>query len=86
MQTIGRNDLVFPVHYVGVEGMGQDETVFGDDLAALRRSQWIDFRPLFYSDMKSPEVDPLSHFAIVPQVVQPVWKPLPGFSQTAELL
>ena len=33
-----------------------EETVFGDDLAALRRSQWIDFRPLFYADPKSPEV------------------------------
>ena len=56
MQRLGRNDLIFPVHYVSVDGMRSEETVFGDDLAALRRSQWIDFRPLFYADPKSPEV------------------------------
>ena len=27
-----------------------EDTVFGDELAALRRSQWIDYRPLFYAD------------------------------------
>ena len=56
MQSLGRNDLIFPVHYVGVEDVKPEETVFGDELAALRRSQWIDFRPLFYADPKSPEV------------------------------
>ncbi|MGD0186508.1 MAG: SUMF1/EgtB/PvdO family nonheme iron enzyme [Roseiarcus sp.] len=56
MQRLGRNDLVFPVHYISVDDVRPDETVFGDDLAALRRSQWIDFRPLFYADPKSQEV------------------------------
>src|ERR1700677_1227503 len=50
MQTLGCNDLVFPVHYLGLEGMGRDETVFGDDLAALRqrlssRRLRVRFRP-----------------------------------------
>ena len=56
MQGLGRNDLIFPVHYVGVDDVKPEETVFGDELATLRRSQWIDFRPLFYADPKSPEV------------------------------
>jgi hypothetical protein len=56
MQSLGPNDLIFPVHYVGVEEVKPEETVFGDELAALRRSHWIDFRPLFYVDTKSPEV------------------------------
>ncbi len=56
MQAMGRNDLVFPIHYVGVDGTRPEETVFGDDLAALRRSQSIDFRPLFHADPKSQEV------------------------------
>jgi formylglycine-generating enzyme required for sulfatase activity len=56
MQSLGRNDLIFPVHYVGVDDVSSEETLFSDELAALRRSQWIDFRPLFYADPKSPEV------------------------------
>jgi len=56
MQSLGRNDLIFPVHYVGVDDAKPEETVFGDELATLRRSQWIDFRPLFYADPKSSEV------------------------------
>ena len=57
MQSLGRSDLIFPIHYVRVDDVNPEETVFGDDdLAALRRSHWIDFRPLFYSDPKSPEV------------------------------
>ena len=55
-QRLGRNDLIFPVHYVGVDDAKPEETVFGDELATLRRSQWIDFRPLFYADPKSSEV------------------------------
>src|ERR1700677_931814 len=43
MRGLGRTGLVFPVHYVSVDGMIADETVFGDGLATLRRSQWIDF-------------------------------------------
>jgi len=56
MQALGRGDLIFPVHYVDVADIRPEETLFGDDLAALKRSQWIDFRPLFYADPKSQEV------------------------------
>ncbi|MGD0762883.1 MAG: SUMF1/EgtB/PvdO family nonheme iron enzyme [Roseiarcus sp.] len=56
MQRLGRNDLIFPVHYVGVDGVRPEETVFGDDLATLKRSQWIDFQPLLDVDPKSQEV------------------------------
>jgi len=56
MQALGRGDLIFPVHYVDVADVRPEETLFGDDLAALKRSQWIDFRPLFYADPKSQEV------------------------------
>jgi uncharacterized membrane protein YeaQ/YmgE (transglycosylase-associated protein family) len=56
MQNLNRSDLIFPIHYVGVDDVKPEETVFGEELTALRRSQWIDFRPLFYSDLKSPEV------------------------------
>lgn len=56
MTALGRNDLVFPIHYVGVEDIQAADTVFGDDLAFLRRHQWIDFRPLFYADPRSAEV------------------------------
>ncbi len=56
MQALGRSDLIFPVHYVDVADVRPEEALFGDDLAALKRSQWIDFRPLFYADPKSPEV------------------------------
>jgi formylglycine-generating enzyme required for sulfatase activity len=54
--ALGRDDLVFPVHYVDVENVRPEETVFGDDLTMLRRAQWIDFRPLFYGDVKSSDV------------------------------
>jgi uncharacterized membrane protein YeaQ/YmgE (transglycosylase-associated protein family) len=56
MQNLNRNDLIFPIHYVGIDDVKPEETVFGEDLIALRRSQWIDFRPLLYADLKSPEV------------------------------
>lgn len=56
MLAIGRDDILFPVHYVDVDYMPAAETVFGEDLAVLRRQQWIDFRPLLYADPKSSEV------------------------------
>jgi hypothetical protein len=56
MKALGRDDLIFPVHYVGVDGILAADTAFGEDLATLRRHQWIDFRPLFYADPRSPEV------------------------------
>jgi len=56
MQNLNRSDLIFPIHYVGVDDVKPEETVFGEELTALRRSQWIDFRPLLYADLKSPEV------------------------------
>jgi hypothetical protein len=56
MQAMGRDDLIFPVHYVTVEDMRPSETIFGDQLDALRRHQWIDFRPLVFEDPKSTKV------------------------------
>jgi len=56
MRTLARDDLIFPVHYVNIDDLRPEDAVFGDDLAALRRAQWIDFRPLFYGDPKSAEV------------------------------
>jgi hypothetical protein len=56
MADLGRDDLIFPIHYVDVERIAWAETVFGDELAALRRQQWIDFRPLSFEDLKSPKV------------------------------
>ena len=56
MLALGRDDLIFPVHYVNVDDLRPEDTLFGDDLATLRRAQWIDFRGLFYADPKSAEV------------------------------
>jgi TPR repeat protein len=56
MIALGRNDLIFPVQYVGVDYVQAADTVFGEGLAELRRHQWIDFTPLFFSDPKSAEV------------------------------
>ena len=56
MANLGRNDLVFPIHYVGVEEMVAEETAFAEHLGAIRRHQWIDYRALFYTDPRSPDV------------------------------
>ncbi len=56
MIALGRDDLIFPVHYVDVDHIRAGDTIFGDDLTALRRSQWIDFRPHFYSEPNSSSV------------------------------
>ncbi|RDK02205.1 TIR domain-containing protein [Paraburkholderia lacunae] len=56
MIELGHDDLIFPILYVGVDQVGVDETAFGDELEALRRHQWIDFRPLRHSDPRSHEV------------------------------
>jgi hypothetical protein len=56
MSAMGRDDLIFPVHYVDVERIDPAETVFGDELLVLRRQQWIDFRPFQYEDVKSGKV------------------------------
>ncbi len=58
MVALGRDDLIFPIHYVdvGLDDLRPADTAFGDDLAILLRSNWIDFRPLFYADPKSQEV------------------------------
>ena len=56
MIALGRDGLIFPVHYVDVDHIRPGDTIFGDDLAALRRSQWIDFRPHFYAEPNSPDV------------------------------
>ena len=49
MIELGREDLIFPVHYVSVDNVQTEDPIFGDDLAVLRRVQWVDFRPHFYS-------------------------------------
>ena len=56
MRALRRDDLIFPIHYVSIDGMQESETAFGADLAVLRRHQWADFRPLFYLDPRAPEV------------------------------
>ncbi len=56
MIALGRDDLIFPMHYVDVDHIRAGDTIFGDDLTALRRSQWIDFRPHFYSEPNSSSV------------------------------
>jgi formylglycine-generating enzyme required for sulfatase activity len=56
MIALGRDDLIFPVHYVDADHIRAEDAIFGDDLTALRRSQWIDFRPHFYSELNSPSV------------------------------
>jgi hypothetical protein len=56
MQAMGRDDLIFPVHYVTVDDIRASETIFGEELDALRRHHWIDFRPLVFEDAKSTKV------------------------------
>ena len=56
MKALGRNDLIFPIHYVDVEPIAASDTVFGDELGVLRRQQWIDFRSLQFEDVKSAKV------------------------------
>ena len=56
MVDLSHDDLIFPILYVGVDHIDADETVFGDELQALRRHQWIDFRPLRHADPRSHEV------------------------------
>ena len=56
MRAMDRNDLIFSIHYVDVDGTRPEETVFGDHLDALRRSPSFDFRPLSAADPKSQEV------------------------------
>ncbi|WP_028216605.1 toll/interleukin-1 receptor domain-containing protein [Paraburkholderia oxyphila] len=56
MNHLGRDDLIFPILYVGVDQIDADETVFGLELEALRRHQWIDFRTLRHADPRSPEI------------------------------
>ncbi len=56
MRALGRDDLIFPIYYVDVDNIQPGETAFGSELTALRRHQWIDFRPLQFEDAKSPRV------------------------------
>ena len=56
MIALGRDDLIFPVHYVDVDEIWAEDTIFGDDLGTLRRPQWIDFRKLRYVELNSPNV------------------------------
>ena len=64
MRELTRDDLIFPIYYVDVETLSVADTVFGDDLVALRRQQWADFRPLTFDDPKSSKVRQwCDHFA-----------------------
>jgi TIR domain len=56
MVELGRDDLIFPIHYVDIDKFDPTESVFGEDFAALRRSNWIDFRPLYFDELKSSQV------------------------------
>jgi hypothetical protein len=56
MRELGRDDLIFPVHYVSVDHLATSETAFGDEFTALQRSQWIDFRPLIFAEANSSEL------------------------------
>jgi hypothetical protein len=56
MVALGRDDLIFPIHYVDTERFDPRGSVFEDDLAALRRSNWSDFRPHFFEDLDSSQV------------------------------
>jgi hypothetical protein len=56
MAELGRHDLSFPIHYVDVDHLDPEDTVFGEDFAELQRSNWIDFRPLRYMEPQSAEV------------------------------
>ncbi|WP_250453102.1 TIR domain-containing protein [Caballeronia sp. ATUFL_M2_KS44] len=56
MIDLGRDDLIFPIHYVNVDQITADDTAFGLDLETLRRHQWIDFRPLRHADCRSHDV------------------------------
>ena len=56
MGALKRDDLIFPIYYVDVENLAPGDTAFGDDLVALRRQQWADFRPRAFDDPKSPTV------------------------------
>jgi hypothetical protein len=53
MAALDRDDLIFPIHYVDVQRFDSTESVFGDDFAALQRSNWIDFRSLFFDEPES---------------------------------
>lgn len=56
MLELKRDDLIFPIHFVGVDQITAEDSVFGTDLDMLRRHQWIDFRSLRNADYQSPEV------------------------------
>ncbi|CAL8479650.1 TIR domain-containing protein [Caballeronia sp. S22] len=56
MLELKRDDLIFPIHFVGVDQITTEDSVFGTDLDMLRRHQWIDFRSLRNADYQSPEV------------------------------
>lgn len=56
MIRLGHDDLIFPILYVSVDQISADDTAFGNEIEALRRHQWIDFRPLRHADPRSHEV------------------------------
>jgi TIR domain len=84
MLALGRNDLIFPVHYVNVDNMLADDTVFGENLAALRRQQWIDFRPFIHADPRSLEVRKWA-FTLAQGILETLQRPFPSTIQSPVL-
>jgi formylglycine-generating enzyme required for sulfatase activity len=58
-QSLGRNDLIFPIYQIDVEdfsGIRQRELYDPTMLALLRRHQWTDFRELEFDAVDGPAV------------------------------
>jgi hypothetical protein len=77
MIVLGRDDLIFPVQYISVKKVQAAETVFGENLVALRRRQWIDFVPLLYVDPRSPEVRKWAG-ALAESILDAMRRPVPA--------
>jgi hypothetical protein len=56
MVRLGHDDLIFPILYVTVDQVFTEDSAFGKEFEALRRHQWIDFRPLRHDDAGSHDV------------------------------
>jgi uncharacterized protein len=56
MTALGRDDLIFPIHYADVDWFSPVDIAFEDDFDELRRSQWIDFRSFYYDELDSSKI------------------------------
>ena len=56
MLAMGRDDLIFPIHYVSIDRLDPAKTEFAEDMDLLLASQWSDFRPLMYDEMNASAV------------------------------